>query len=195
MKVLNIPIYSEAIGLTDENIENDKEEMIVVNVAETKGICHGTMTDLFNQDVIEKYKLPAINSKFAGGAIVVFEDDINISQWKYGFSDLGKRFIETVARFLQEEGLNAIVDNNDVIIREDDMNYKVCSYASTWLNGEEGVYTVLHVSMGMDVDLIKEICNKPMEKTPKGLHDYGISSEDVLEYIKDNMDDFKDLEI
>ena len=42
------------------------------------------------------------------------------------------------------------------------------------------VYTAIHISIGMDLDLIKAICTKPMVKTPKGLQDYGITQDEII---------------
>lgn len=191
MKVLNIPIYAEAIGQTDINVKNNVEALIY-NVSETKGICHGTITELFNEELFEKYNLPSINAKFSGGAIVVFEGDVNVSQTKKGFSNFGRIFLQSANTYLKSKGLDSEVLGNDLIVHEGNILYKVGSFASCWVNNNEMLYTVIHLSNKVDLGLIKEICNKPMEKIPKGLTDYGITASEVLEYIKQTVDEFKE---
>lgn len=191
MEVKQMPIYSEAIGYTAENIDGEQKEVIVLNVAETKGICHGIYYDLFDKQLCEDMGLPMIDAKFPGGAIVVFEDDINISQCAYGFSEFGKRLMSCIADFLRSKKLNVEIDNNDVLIVDGESKYKVASYASCWHANDTITYTVAHISMGMDINLVQKICFKPMEKIPKALHDYGINSNDVLRYLNENMEEFK----
>lgn len=40
-------------------------------------------------------------------------------------------------------------------------------------------YTAGFISMNVNLDHIKAICKKPMEKVPKGLSEYGITTEEV----------------
>ena len=46
-------------------------------------------------------------------------------------------------------------------------------------------YTGGIISMNVNLDHIKAICRKPMKKVPKGLSDYGITSEEVEEMFLD----------
>ena len=82
--------------------------------------------------------------------------------------------------YLLSRGLNAIRSGNDVLVD----GYKVGSYMSQNINGV--VYTATHISIGMDLDLIKAICVKPMVKTPKGLKDYGFTQEEIIAWVESN---------
>ena len=43
----------------------------------------------------------------------------------------------------------------------------------------------MHISMSVDINLIMNICKKPMAKVPKGLNDFGIYEEDIFKIIED----------
>ena len=61
---------------------------------------------------------------------------------------------------------------------------KVASWArATLITG--WVQTVAHFSVNVDVDLIRQICTKPMVKVPGALSDYGITAEMIWDDIKD----------
>ena len=84
-----------------------------------------------------------------------------------------ERFIEHFANWLRDRGLDARVAGNDVMIEK----YKVCSTCITrygridYTGGFIGIYT--------NAGHIREICHKATDKIPKGLSDYGITTEDV----------------
>ena len=63
-----------------------------------------------------------------------------------------------------------------------DGKYKVASCSS--INaGDNFIYTGFHFSVNVNLEHIKNICQKPMVKIPKGLSDYGVTSNQIVEFL------------
>ena len=114
-----------------------------------------------------------------GGTIVNFKDDICIANFKKNNFTFGEEILTLLGSYLQSKGLNVCIDCNDLIV--DDI-YKVASYASTNIEGI--VYTAIHISMSVDLEIINVFCLKPMNKIPKGLNEYGITTDEIDKFFQ-----------
>lgn len=83
------------------------------------------------------------------------------------------KFVAYFVDWLRAKGLNAEYVKNDVLVD----GYKVCGMCVTRYGRID--YTGGIISMNVNLDHIKAICKKPMEKVPKGLSEYGITTEEV----------------
>lgn len=97
------------------------------------------------------------------------------------------QFIEYFVAWLRSKGLNAEFDSNDIVVD----GYKVCGMAITRYGRID--YTAGFIGINTNLDHIRAICKKPMVKVPKGLSEYGITTEEVeqmfLEFCASNADD------
>ena len=79
---------------------------------------------------------------------------------------------------LSERHIYLTLDGNDVLAR----HKKVASWAKSHsISG--WVQTVAHFSVMVDVDLIRMLCTKPMNKIPGALKDYGITADELWQRI------------
>ena len=189
MLVVNAPVR-EAVDTLNRCVLQEMP-IIIVNHADEKVIGHGRDLTLFDIDYCEENNIVLLNANFSGGACVVFEDDVNIICYHEGFSDIGQRTLELVNSYLQDKGLNSSIIGNDLIITEDEILYKVGSFASVWINNDRGMETVIHFALNIDNELIERICKKPINKIPKSLSDYGITSQELLDFLWSNLEDLK----
>lgn len=83
------------------------------------------------------------------------------------------RFIAYFVDWLKAKGLNAEYVDNDILVD----GYKVCGTCITRYGRID--YTSVFIGINTNLDLIKQICRKPMNKVPKGLSEYGITTEEV----------------
>ena len=96
--------------------------------------------------------------------------------WIFGFIDY---FVD----WLKAKGLNAEFVDNDVLVD----NHKICGICIT----RHGMidFTCCFLCVNVDLEAIKAICKKPMKKVPRGLSEYGITTEEVeqmfLEFCKE----------
>lgn len=115
-------------------------------------------------------------TKHKGGVIVTNIGDIGIvhlgnagKQW-YDF------FIKEFIGWLKDRNLNAELDNNDIVID----GYKVCGVSTKRVGALS--YTAGVIGINTKLSDIQAICKKPMQKIPKGLSDYGVTSEEVEQW-------------
>lgn len=85
-------------------------------------------------------------------------------------------FISAFCDFLKDKGLNAVIDNNDILID----GYKVSSGTEGEIKGWR--YFGYQISVNQDIDLISTVCKKEMVKPPKGLSEFGVTTEQVVDF-------------
>lgn len=117
-----------------------------------------------------------------GGCIIGVKGNIFINikrKLTNGGECLGDRFSKVVCAYLKNKGLNSVrCDNNDILVD----NYKVGSCVETSVNNFQ--YMAFQVSIHQDIETIKHACTKPMVKVPKGLSEYGITTEKMVDFVK-----------
>jgi lipoate-protein ligase A len=89
------------------------------------------------------------------------------------------RFATYFVEWLKGKGLNAVYEENEVLVDD----YKVCVMCVTRYGRID--YTGRIISMNVNLDHMKQICRKPMKKVPKGLSEYGITTEEVEQMFVD----------
>ena len=114
-----------------------------------------------------------------GGTIVNFEGDLCVGNYQYMVFDYGEKFMKKFTEFLVSKGLNATFTGNDILI---DDKFKVASYMSQNIGGT--IYTAIHISINMDLDLISKVCIKQINKIPTGLTEYGITTDMVKKWLE-----------
>ena len=129
--------------------------------------------DSINEDVCVEEGYTVLDTRHTGGVVVVNVGDMSVVH----FGEIGNKFMENFAHYLieryKERGLNATYEDNDVLVD----GYKISGLSATPY--EHIQYSTIHIGINTNLDHIKAICRKPMKKVPKGLSDYGITSEDV----------------
>lgn len=134
---------------------------------------------IINEEYCKENNLDICNSFNMGGIIVANTGDINMAIMKDEGWEVGKNLLNDLAVELVKFIPNIKVDNNDIIV---DDKYKVISYASINANNRL-IYTCVHISMNPNIDHISNVCMKPMFKIPKGLNDFGITADEIINII------------
>lgn len=108
-----------------------------------------------------------------GGTILGNSGDIMFSHVAEPDNGWIYRFAEHFANWLKGKGLNAEFIDNDVLVD----GCKVCGICVTRYGRVD--FSSGFIGINTNLDHIKAICRKPMKKVPKGLSDYGITTEEV----------------
>ena len=116
-------------------------------------------------DIVESYN--------NAGTIISNAGDVLIGHFAQPDNGWYDRFISHFIEWLINKGLNAVYESNDILVD----GYKVCGMCITRYGRID--YTGGIISMNVNLEHIKAICRKPMKKVPKGLSDYGITTEEV----------------
>ncbi len=117
-----------------------------------------------------------------GGCMVLFPGNIIIQDVYRGFDfNRLKYFIHDFVEWLQMFGVDAIVNGNDVLV---DGKKIIGTVAYVLPNPYKGwVYFLVSISINSDLDLINNICLKPSIKLPGALSTYGITTEEVMDWV------------
>ena len=122
--------------------------------------------------------LPTYNTHNYGGVIVNFGEDLSVVHCEVSGYSFGNNLMDLLVLYFKSLNLNAYRDNNDVLVD----GYKVASFMNQRFG--EVVYTAAHISVKVDLQTIKSICIKPMEKIPKGLGEYGVTQKMLIDLLQ-----------
>ena len=168
---------SEAVSTIQDFIINQKQGFAYC--VHDQKLCFVASADAVNADACYEYGYAVINTKHTGGAVVVNKGDVSVIH----FGDVGNRVMLDFADYLiaryRERGLDATYEGNDVLID----GYKISGLSATVYGGIK--YSTIHIGVHTDAEQIREICKKPMQKIPRGLSYYGITTEEVEQMFLD----------
>lgn len=143
-------------------------------------LVHLGLENDIDEEYCKKHNIPIFRVKRLGGAIVSNIDDFDfVIVNKTTNSRKVPLILEKLIHLLVSKNVNVSVENNDILCD----GYKTASYSYREVPG--GIYTAIHISMKVDLDLIKNICTKEMKKIPKGLCDFRITYEDIEKLIQE----------
>lgn len=128
-----------------------------------------------------KNKVAICNSFNFGGTIVSDTNDINGAIMRRNGWNVGERILQFFKLKLSNKIENLTIDDNDLLYEG---KYKMISYASVNV-GNEYIYTCLHISFNPNIELIKNICTKPMNKIPMGLEPFGVTHQDIINILEE----------
>ena len=150
-----------------------ENKMTGYNICDRTYILTGVETHFKNNNA----DIEVLHTQHMGGCIINFTGDVCVYNFQDDFNDFGQTFMCKLKNYLMGKGLNCKIAENDLLVD----GYKCGSYMSRNIDGV--IYTAIHISINMDVDLIKSICTKPMVKIPKGLSEFGITTDEIKEFI------------
>lgn len=177
--------FDEAIQHANEAMQS-QSEVTLLTIADKLAFAIGEPQNTFNPQKIQELGGQIYNGKWNGGTCVVFPYDLSIciiSRLDI-HNTIGNKLISNIKTYLEQQNLTILRDGNDLLIYipEQDTCKKIASYAVSTHNNM--LETVVHVSIGMDEDIIKQVCTKPVKKQPAGLKQYNISAQEIINYIK-----------
>ena len=177
MKIFITSQPQEAINFAKQCIATHQEGIDVFFNKST--FLQTGLTYTSDRKLAESKGIPVWQAEHIGGSIVCFDGDLSLCITHNQANDFGERMMAAIKDYFIQQQLNVTTDNNDILVD----NKKVASWArGNLINGQ--VQTVAHFSVNINLDLIKKICTKPMEKVPGQLSDYNITAEDLWKVIE-----------
>lgn len=133
-----------------------------------------------NFEYCEQNNIACVNIGRRGGTFVVNKGDIGFGYITKGIDNtVGELIYNKFAEYLTNKNLDVEKKGNDILVN----GYKVFGWASNYYQEYDAIYITAHFTLSVDIDLINNVCTKPMNKVPKGLNDFGISQEEILEFL------------
>ena len=176
MKIVKVT-QKEWIGEATKYIQNGLHKIAYVVVDSPVVIVHRktqvdeTVCNALGYEIVESYN--------NAGTIVSNAGDVLIGHFYHPNNGWYDRFIAHFIEWLKSKGLNAEFVSNDILVN----GHKVCGMCVTRYGGID--YTGGIISINVNLDHIKQICRKPMKKVPKGLLEYGITTDEVVQMFLD----------
>lgn len=117
----------------------------------------------------------------SGGCMVLFPQNIIVQSVFLG-SNFSKqyKFLHDFVEWLNTKEIKASTNGNDVLIND----RKVLGAVSETLPEpyKGWIFFGIQISINSDPELINRICTKPMNKIPGALSDYGLTTEEVMNW-------------
>lgn len=132
-----------------------------------------------DEDVCNLLGYEIVESYNNGGTICARQGDIIFSHLDTPENGWLFRFAGYFIGWLKFKGLNAEFAENDILVD----GYKVCGLCVTRYGRID--FSSAYIGINTNLDHIKAICRKPMVKVPKGLGEYGITTEEVEQMFLD----------
>ena len=152
----------------------NQEEVLGYMVVDEDYVSPGYHNE-FNREFCEKNNIKICPSQNQGGVLFISKGDFEIGLFS---KDTENKFHEEFAKVLKDylvgKGINCEYQGNDLIA---DGQYKVTSF-STRRYGDI-LFSAFHIAINMNLEMIQAICLKPMVKVPKGLADYGVTTDEI----------------
>jgi len=128
----------------------------------------------------KQHAIPFARQKyfFNAGCIIAVKGNIFLDvKIKVKGENAADKFSKALCKYFIDKGLSSVrCDNNDVLID----GYKVASGCESRINNLH--YMGYQISINQDLDTIKKVCKKEMVKIPKGLSEFGITTEEMIEF-------------
>lgn len=135
-----------------------------------------------NFEYCEKHNIPCVNIGRMGGTFVVNKDDIGFGYITQGIkNEIGIALCDELTNYLKNKGFNVTQESNDILVD----GYKVFGWASYYYKNFDAIYITAHITLSVNLELIQNICTKPMNKVPKGLNDFGVTRDEVIQFLED----------
>lgn len=130
-------------------------------------------------DMIDRLGIRLVQIKHEGGTIVLSPGDVDVGIFTRDYSGdiYREQIVEGLTKLLREHCSDVKVSGNDILAE----GKKVCGFGSRMFG--ETLYTAIHISVGVNISLIRQICTKQMVKVPTGLNNYGITTTDIMSVI------------
>lgn len=126
-----------------------------------------------DEAVCKELGYEVVESYNNGGTILANKGDIIFSHLDAPDNGWLYRFAYQFVDWLRSKGLNAEYADNDILVD----GCKVCGLCITRYGRID--FSSAYIGININLDHIKKICRKPMRKVPKGLSEYGITTEEV----------------
>lgn len=166
--------------------ENNIQNLSVIFPIKDFSINYGNENDI-NHEFCTVNNLHYRYENRSGGTMVFFPGNIVTCEIFTTDNFLRQhQFLNDFVNWLKIKNINATTNNNDLLID----NKKVIGAVSETLPEpyNNWVYFGLSISINSNSELINQICTKPMKKIPGALSDYGITTDEVMEWTLDWFD-------
>lgn len=160
--------------------DNQMDSFTMLCTTENLSVNYGD-EDSIDMDVCEEHNVQLFHENRQGGAIVMFPGNIAFHDIRRGNTFLFHyNFMDEFTEWLRSKGLDATTSRNDIMV---DGKKVAGAIVELYKEHPNIAFFGSVVSVNADVELIDKICTKEMVKVPGALSDYGITTEEVIQFV------------
>ena len=174
----------------DTGIVQDKL-ILVETITDPLIVCYHNDLD-YNEKYVNDNHYVTVNLHHSGGCVVSFNGDYMIGYFSENSSDFFEYVLNEFVRRLPEllEGDHKIeLNGNDILIDGKKISGAMCTNFYNKIN-----FMGFFISYQSDIDIIKNICTKPMEKEPIGLSEFNVNHNSFEQLLLDIIRNFEVME-
>ena len=180
MKIIKIDNKNNLIEEAKKYLSSNVKDSICFYVVTEKKFVALPLKKDYNLNKIKELKYDFEQLNYLGGTIVCEQGDLEIAYYDTKYNLFKDKFKNYFIKWLLEKGIKAEFKDNDILID----GFKACGISfQSFFKGIN--VTLIHIGVNTNLENIKKICNKKMIKIPKGLSEYGITSEEVEQMFLD----------
>ena len=175
MKVYN---HKDAYAHLKYIFKRQEEDCFIATIDET--VLHYGEDGGFDIEKAISMNIPLFDLQKKGGAMITSPGDIVYCFFlKKDIPTLNNDLRAFLSEKISKKGAKTLLIKNDLLIDD-----KKCF---GFMQNTIGKMHFIggHISINCNLDLIKQICTKPMEKVPGGLAEYGITTEEVVSWLNE----------
>lgn len=129
----------------------------------------------------DNHNIPVFYIDRSGGAIVLFPGNVAIDAvYSTTSYQMMFDFLSSFKKYLKEKNIKSDIDGNDLIVEGKKVVGAVGEVLPAPFSGL--TYIGVSISLNSDPELISKICTKDSVKVPGALSDYGVTTEEVIEF-------------
>ena len=170
--------FSEFLEQSEAFKSND-EDVVFIVVFEKYGAVVGNNYNTYDITALTEANIDVYHSHYDGGCGIISPGNVCVMAYLREPFDLAKVVFFAVKDFLQNKGIKSFTKDNDLVISENDVLYKVAGSAGSKNEYDKWEIGVM-ISINVDIEKINQICTKKINKIPKGLSDYNITTNNIV---------------
>jgi len=157
-----------------------KKKRLICGTADKSLVTYGGDGFLFNRQYCRENNITVLHSPVAvrGGTVVINAGDLTFN---FVTADLQSDWLgavrQGICEYLIGKGLNATVDNNDILI-----DGKKVSGGNAGTQGGIRVESIF-IAVVSSAELIEKICLKKRTKQPTSLKEYGVTAKEIQDAV------------
>lgn len=143
---------------------------------------YGTEGDI-NINFCESQSIPYKYDNRKGGCMVLFPGNVVVQDIRLGHNYILAQELATdfILWLNQKEITNVKFIDNDILVD----NKKIMGMVLQQLPApfDDYIYFGIQITINSNIELINQICTKPMKKIPGALSDYGVSTLEMVDWL------------
>ena len=173
---LNISDLNNVQKEVQNFIKEQREGYLLFSFPKTVCIKGSTTSDV-DVSNSKANAVPVVKLFHEGGTIIASPSDVEIGIFTKGFkaNDIMSEIIHDISEILSEKGFESEITGNDLLVE----GKKVLGCGSRKFG--EIVFGAMHISLENNTELINKICTKTCIKTPTGLKQYNLSTQNIID--------------